>query len=265
MKYFRSIFILLFIAITLLISGCESIYEISHPIEVKRKYEKAQQEDQQKRKEWLNNAEPQKKLSLAWLSWEPYIGTTVIKAGLQVKRLHIPSSYHENSTGGYLHYIAEYDSTNRQKDCDTATSTRMSDVFCSGEKQTFISKKEDGIFSRSYYSGCRSDVFKKTYMTNYRCSKRTSLPFDLEGIATCYDDKDHQGPYPTQHAADIANEAIDKAKKQDKINLVYYQRCFSEASGTYYVNYLAENTKKNEAQAKKIFDNIHFRPDKVNP
>ena len=261
MQHFRSIVTFLFVTVTLLISGCNSIYEISHPIEVKKENQKAQEEKQLKRKTWFINAEPQKKLSLSSLKWQPYAGTSIIKDDLKIKRIHIPSPYQENSTDGYLLYIAEYAPTNSQTYCDTAITTDVGEKFCSGETTMFTSKKENGTFVRSYYSNCRSDVFKKIYMTNYHCSKETSTLFGLYFHSLCYSDNDHMGPYPTEHAKDMANQSIDNYKKQDKINLVYYERCFFEPSGAYYVNYLAENTKKNEAEAKKIFDSIHFNVD----
>ena len=61
MQSFRLTVILLFISSTLSISGCESIYEISHPTEVKRQAENSRAEREYNRKQWFIDAEPQKK------------------------------------------------------------------------------------------------------------------------------------------------------------------------------------------------------------
>ena len=204
MQSFRLTVILLFISSTLSISGCESIYEISHPREVKRQAENSRAEREYNRKQWFIDAEPQKKLSLTSLRWQPYTKSSAVKDNFKLKRSHVPSSHDKNNTGGYLLYIAEYDPTNRQTYCDTAITTDVSDVFCSGKQQIFTSKKENGIFIRSYYSDCRPDAIKKIYMTNYHCGKDSSILFGLESIASCYYDNDNMGPYPTENAKDMA-------------------------------------------------------------
>ena len=106
MQSFRLTVILLFISSTLSISGCESIYEISHPTEVKRQAENSRAEREYNRKQWFIDAEPQKKLSLTSLRWQPYTKSSAVKDNFKLKRSHVPSSHDKNNTGGYLLYLS---------------------------------------------------------------------------------------------------------------------------------------------------------------